>query len=128
MDAAVLADCLVNNYDASAKSTSLRNSLLEYSIKQVPEGKALYDLSFGSKQKRLFASAAQALDFVFKGKFGLGRQPLQTLLTTSLMSFADIRRERYRRYEEAFPDSLEWEELMTALDATALPLVEKTKP
>ena len=130
MDASVLADCLVENYDASSKFASLRKAFLEYSTKQVPEGEALYDLSFGPKTlsvaKRITSTFANALDFVFKGRFGLGRQPLQTMLTTSLKSFADIRSELNGRYEEDFPTKSDWEEKITALDAKA-PAVQTTK-
>lgn len=122
-DASVLADCLVENYDATSKFTSLRKALLQYSTNQVPEGEALYDLSFGPKPttagKRIATTLANAVDFIFKGKFGLGRQPLQTQLTTSLKSFADIRMERDGRYEESFPAPSEWERTIASLDAKA---------
>eukprot|EP00977_Amphora_coffeiformis_P001003 scaffold219_cov156-Amphora_coffeaeformis.AAC.1 len=121
IDAAVLADCLVEHYDASSRSSSMRNALLEYSKKQLPEGKALYELSFGpnpsSTGKRIASIFAKALDFIFRGKCGIGKSPLQTRLTTSLESFADIRRELDPRYEENFPSKTEWEEIVVALDA-----------
>jgi len=123
IDAAVLADCLIENYDTSSRSASMRKALLEYSKKQLPEGKALYELSFGpnpsSARKRIASTCAKALDFIFKGKFGIGKSPLQTRLTTSLESFADIRRELDPRYEENFPSRTEWEEIVSALDAKA---------
>lgn len=131
VDAAVLADCLLENYDSSAKLQSTRKALLEYSKKQVPEGKALYELSFGPKPsslgKRIVTSLANVLDFLFKGKFGLGRQPLQTLLTTSLQSFADIRRELDGRFDECFPTDSDWEGRVKQLDAKASVSLEKTK-
>lgn len=130
MDSAVLADCLLKNYDASSKFASLRKAFLEYSTKQVPEGEALYDLSFGPKPKsvtkRITSTLAQVLDFVFKGRFGLGRQPLQTLLTTSLKSFTDIRTELNGRYDEDFPTKSDWKEKIAALDQKA-PAMETTK-
>ena len=128
VDAAVLADCLVENYDASSRSSSMRKALLEYSKKQVPEGKALYELSFGPNPstagKRIASTLAKALDFIFKGKFGLGKQPLQTRLTTSLQTFADIRRELDPRYEECFPSKTAWEETVASLDAKAPASIE----
>lgn len=123
MDASVLADCLMEKYDSGDAVASLRNALLAYSKKQVPEGKALYELSFGPKPtslgKRLRVTASSALDFLFKGRFGLGRQPLQTLLTTSLQPFAEIRRDLGIRYDDEFPDAEEWGETITNLDAKA---------
>ena len=118
----------MENYDAASKSDSLRKALLEYSTQQVAEGEALYDLSFGPKPrsvgKRIKSTIAKALDFIFKGRFGLGRQPLQTLLTTSLTSFADIRSELNGRYEDDFPTRSDWEKKINALDATAPAKVE----
>ena len=130
VDAAAFAECLMANYDASSKMPSLRKALLEYSKKQVPEGKALYDLSFQPKPKsavkRLAASLGTILDFLFQGRFGLGRQPLQTKLTTSLDSFADIRRELNGRFEDDFPSVSAWEAEITALDAKAPNLAKST--
>jgi 2-polyprenyl-6-methoxyphenol hydroxylase-like FAD-dependent oxidoreductase len=123
MDASVLADCLMDQYDSGDTVASLRNALLAYSKKQVPEGKALYELSFGPKPtsfgKRLGVTASSALDFLFKGRFGIGRLPLQTLLTTSLQPFAEIRRDLGTRYDDDFPDEVEWGETITNLDAKA---------
>ena len=73
----MLADCLMENFDASCKSTSIRKALLQYSKMHVPEGKALYVLSFGSKDKQLLAAADQFVDIVFGGNFGLGENPFR---------------------------------------------------
>jgi kynurenine 3-monooxygenase len=126
-DSAVLADCLTQMYDATRKEESLNTALLTYSQRTVPEGKALYDLSFGPKPATLLGklrfAAKSARDSLFKGKFGVGELPLQTLLTTSLKSFADIRRDRNQYYEEEFPDQAYWNSKLAALDAKVKELV-----
>jgi kynurenine 3-monooxygenase len=114
MDSKVLLDCLTANYASNNKHNSLSKALLEYSKKQVPEGKALYDLSFGPSPKGAFKRLRFLLsnvgDTLFQGRFGIGRPPLQTQLTTSLTSFSDIRRERSVFYDEEFPSQAELEE------------------
>jgi hypothetical protein len=111
MDSAVLADAILN-------SASLDDALLTYSQQQVPEGKALYELSFGPKPSlKLLLKTAR--DFIFKGKFGIGDLPLQTLLTTSLDSFASVRRQRDGLYETPFPDAAYWDETISDLDLKA---------
>lgn len=125
-DAAVLADCLARQqYDYSSnknKEEALRRALLAYSQRAVPEGRALRDLSFGPRPTaalgRLRVAAAAARDSLFRGRFGIGQKPLQTLLTTSLRPFADIRRVRGRLYGEDFPDQAYWNETLAELDAT----------
>jgi kynurenine 3-monooxygenase len=120
-DSANLADCLEQYYDRKRKQESLEKALFEYSCIAVPEGKALYDLSFGPKSKstwrRLKFAAKSALDVLFKGKLRIGDLPLQTKLTTSLESFASIRRSRDAYYDEPFPDNEFWNSTLTALDA-----------
>lgn len=99
-DVVVLAQCIQENRDDLAKG------LIEYSCRQVPEGKALYDLSFGPKPKGFQAirwAFRSARDTLFRGRFGIGRPPLQTRLTTELTSFANIRRETDEFYPESFP-------------------------
>ena len=122
VDAAVLADCLTQHYDSSNKQKSLGRALLAYSQRAVPEGKALYDLSFGPRPTstlgKLGVAFASARDTIFKGRFGIGQKPIQTILTTSLRSFADIRRDRGRFYEEIFPEQAHWDKTLADLDAT----------
>jgi kynurenine 3-monooxygenase len=109
VDASILADCLESFYDPKDKETGLQNALLVYSQRQVPEGYALYDLSFGPSPKGIFKKVMYGLitarDTLFRGRFGIGEPPLQTLLTTSLKSFADIRRDRNAFYDKPFPDA-----------------------
>jgi kynurenine 3-monooxygenase len=118
----VLADMLVNFYDPSKKEASLRQSLLEYSIQQVAEAKALYDLSFGPSPsgafQRLLVGLKTVRDSVFKGRFGIGRLPLQTKLTTSLVPFRELRRERNRDFDEVFPSDEDFRQVLTKLDST----------
>ena len=107
VDAVVLAESLEENFDPTNRQLSLQKALLRYSQRQVPEGKALYDLSFGPKPsgvrkvKFLFQSA---LDTLFQGRLGIGRPPLQTMLTTSTRPFSEVRRERDAFYDEPFLD------------------------
>lgn len=119
MDSVALADALQRYYDSGDKLQSVQRALLGYSQKQVPEGHALYDLSFGPKsssmQKRIAFGVKQLLDTLFKGKLGIGDLPLQTKLTTSLQSFADIRRERDEYYDENFPDETSWDRAISDL-------------
>ena len=125
VDAAVLADCLIQHYHpttaatassndiADAKRDMLHQSLLSYSKKQVPEGWALYDLSFGNDGKslpflrNLGVMVSNGVDSIFRGRWGIGKKPLQTLLTSSMTPFAEIRREREKYFLEEFPSD-EW--------------------
>lgn len=126
-DSAVLADCLNKLYDTCRKDESLNVALSAYSQRAVPEGKALYDLSFGPKSPtalgKLRFAIKSASDSLFKGKWGIGELPLQTLLTTSLKSFADIRKDRNRYYETDFPDQAHWNASLAELDAKVKALV-----
>lgn len=87
-------------------------ALLDYSLRQVPEAAALYDLSFGptfsSSWKRFRWGVKSLVDATFKGRWGVGSRPLQTELTTTLTPFADIRRGRQGWYSDEFPSSEEW--------------------
>jgi kynurenine 3-monooxygenase len=106
-DVVILTQSLVEYYDPSNKEESLNQALLCYSKKQVPEGIALYELSFGPKPKgfqKVKFLINNILDSIFQGRFGIGKEPLQTILTTSSKSFADLRRERNSLYENPFPD------------------------
>jgi kynurenine 3-monooxygenase len=126
-DSALLADCLVQLYDSQQKEKSLASALLSYSRRAVPEGKALYDLSFGPNPPTMMGKVRFALksarDSLFKGRFGIGELPLQTLLTTSLKSFADIRRDRDPFYVAKFPDQAYWNATLEALDSSVPTLV-----
>jgi hypothetical protein len=96
--------------------------LLAYSQVQVPEGQALYELSFGPNSKsigkRLLVGIKTVRDSLFKGRWGIGALPLRTLLTTSLQSFADLRRDRDELYDEEFPKDEYWRIKLGELDAT----------
>ena len=63
-------------------------------------------------------AVASARDTIFQGRWGIGKMPIQTQLTTSLRSFADIRRDRDPYYEQSFPDQDDWDATLAALDAT----------
>lgn len=111
-DSVVLAESI-------CKHSSLREALLAYSVKQVPEGHALFDLSFPPPPSSKIGAIGRTLgtlrDFIFRGRFGIGKLPIQVQLTTSLESFADIRRARM----DGFPSQGEWETRLLALDATS---------
>jgi len=85
------------------------NGISSYSQRAVPEGHALYDLSFGNDGKTLpifrniISLLSTSIDALFRGRFGIGKKPLQTLLASSLTSFVDIRRDREKYFVEDFP-------------------------
>jgi kynurenine 3-monooxygenase len=84
LDTVALRDCLMQGYDPLCKRESLKRCLLAYSQRQVPEGKALYDLSFGPKPrgfKRIVYLLRGIRDTIFQGRLGIGKPPLQTMLT-----------------------------------------------
>lgn len=122
VDASVLADCLTLLYDATQKESSLHDALLAYSQKQVPEGFALYDLSFGPSPSGILKKArfafATARDTLFRGRLGIGKPPLQTMLTTELTPFSTIRRDRGVFYDEDFPDIVSFNQTLAQLDAS----------
>lgn len=115
----------------STQSAPLQKALLAYSQRQVPEGRALYDLSFPDKPKstlKRFRGLARTLvDFLFKGKWGIGDVPLQTLLTTSNESFSSIRQKRASYYEEEFPSLEAWNERLRKIDAQVESVTRSTK-
>ena len=116
-DSVVLAKCILENRNNVAAG------LLEYSCLQVPEGKALYDLSFGPNPKGIQGvlwAARSARDTLFRGRLGIGRPPLQTRLTTDLTAFSDIRREIDKYYDDPLPSSSEWRQTLTSIHETAL--------
>ena len=103
VDAMVLGESLTRD-----SSDNLETSLLEFSMKQVPEGKALYDLSFGPKpkgfRKKLSWGFKNIRDALFQGRLGIGEQTLQTRLSSELTPFAEIRRERDYYYKTSDDD------------------------
>jgi kynurenine 3-monooxygenase len=116
-DCVVLAECIGQNRD------DLPNALLAYSQSQVPEGKALFDLSFGPKPsgfKALVWAFLNARDTLFRGRLGIGRPPLQTRLTTSLAPFSEIRRERDSFYSEPFPSTTEMQQTLVTMHEEAI--------
>ena len=124
-DAKVLADCLISNFQLRQNKTeALQASLVSYSQRQVPEGHALYDLSFGpvstTVRQRIRQAVTTLRDSIFRGRWGIGQLPLQTLLTTSLVPFADIRRQRDRFFPTPFPTQREWNESLEQLSKTDL--------
>ena len=126
-DAAVLVNSILNNYNGTNKEEFIRKGLLQYSQKAVPDGRALYDLSFGPKPTTLIGKVRYGLksarDIIFKGKFGIGELPLQTMLTLSLKSFADIRRDRDVYYDIPFPHQTFWNKSLADLDAKVQTLI-----
>ena len=112
MDSVALAQCLRQNRN------DLPLALLNYSKQQVPEGKALYEISFGPKPKGLKAvrwALVNARDTLFRGRWRIGRPPIQTRLTTSLDSFSDMRRDRDKYYPAPFPQDSEFQEQLEKL-------------
>jgi kynurenine 3-monooxygenase len=106
VDSVVLAECIQQQYynnNKEEEDARLEHALMNYSIRQLPEGKALYDLSFGPNPKgirnKLKWGFKNIKDALFRGKIlGIGELPLQTRLSSELTSFADIRRERDEYY------------------------------
>jgi kynurenine 3-monooxygenase len=129
IDAAVLADCISENYHpaktvdnvAATKKAMLHQSLQAYSNKQVPEGLALYDLSFGNDGKTLpifrniKSMLSNVIDTIFGGRFGIGQKPLQTLLASSMDSFTYIRRDREKYYVDSFPTDEEFQKQLESV-------------
>ena len=86
--------------------------MLKYSKRQVPEGLALYDLSFGPTPTGALGIRYKlqgVLDSLFRGRFGIGQLPLQTLLTTTLEPFAKVRKSKDEYYETEFPSQEEFD-------------------
>jgi kynurenine 3-monooxygenase len=121
LDSVALTDCLLQHFDPSNKDRSLETCLLSYSKRQVPEGKALYDLSFGPKPtgfKKVVFLLRGIRDTILGGRFGIGKPPLQTLLTTSMEPFASIRRKMDYFYETPFPDAAYFNNSVSAVYAS----------
>jgi kynurenine 3-monooxygenase len=117
--ASVLQRRLDDSRDASSRTEVVQLALLDYSLRQVPEAAALYDLSFGptfaSSWKRIRWGVKSLVDATFKGRWGIGSRPLQTELTTTLTPFADIRRGRKKWYSDEFPSAQEWSDRLLKL-------------
>lgn len=108
MDSVILSQCILSNNNNKTETLPLAQKLLQYSMKQVPEGKSLYDLSFGPNPTKGIRKVQYTLrtirDFLFGGRyFGIGKPILQTRLTTKLEPFVNIRRELDKYYDEPFP-------------------------
>jgi kynurenine 3-monooxygenase len=127
VDSAVLAECIDAQFAGAGGSSggedvqkTLGAALLAYSQKQVPEGLALYDLSFGPEGElgllgRLRALLSTIRDTLFGGRFGVGKPLLQVQLSQSTRSFSDIRRERDAYYGVAFPNDEEFRQKLATL-------------
>ena len=118
LDAVALSECILEHYDRYNRQSTLALSLADYSKRQVPEGKALYDLSFGPKPtglKKVIYSLKGLRDTLFQGRLGIGKPPLQTMLTTSMESFSSIRRKLDYYYDQPFPSQAEIDE---SIDST----------
>jgi kynurenine 3-monooxygenase len=132
IDSIVLIQQLVNAYsdlDASGsdsvnhvKFSPLHQAMLRYSKCQVPEAVALKELALGAGKnlsvwQKLRNVQRSMADSLFKGRFGIGQLPLQTKLTTSLESFASIRRKLDRRYASPFPSNQYFHSHIDQIDA-----------
>ncbi|CAE7449914.1 kmo [Symbiodinium pilosum] len=108
-DSVVLAELLQKEVGTGR---DVEEALALYSKKQVPEGHALLDLSLGPGETagpvRRALYGATSFVGTLLSKLGLGEPPLQTVLTTSLTSFSEIRRDR-DLYFGAFPSQAEFE-------------------
>ena len=114
-DSMMLANCL-------QQEKSIKAALLSYSKQQVPEGLALYDLSFGPKPTGFLGLKYRikgVIDSLFRGRFGIGNLPLQTLLTTTLIPFAQIRRQKNKYYDKDFPTQVEFEKMIDNISASS---------
>ena len=125
LDSMVLAQCLHQHVSTfpedGTKKSAIRQALMDYSMRQVPEGHALYEMSVGAlpatetvpsdtskldeiilSLKRIFRVVNTGLDTIFGGRFGIGQQPIQTRFTTSMESFSSIRRNRELYFDKPF--------------------------
>jgi len=117
MDAVALVDCLVDGANEGVDA-----ALLAYSQQRVPEGHALLDLSLGpSDEVGAFKKALFGLSTLVGNvlsRFGLGTPPIQTLATTTLTPFAEMRREREFFFGE-FPTEAEFKKEVAVLAAAS---------
>jgi len=122
-DTVVLTNALLSGMSqAKDNKEGISQAIQAYSMEQVPEGHALYDLSFPPKATNrldgLIRNLNNALSFVWRGRWGIGRPPLQTQLTTSIESFSQIRRSRQKLFygQDMFPTDEDWHERLLELD------------
>ena len=114
-DAAALADALLETCGDVA------GALERYGNERVPEGHALLDLSVGPKgalRRARFGLSAVTASLL--SKFGIGEPPLQTLLTTSLEPFAEIRRRRDGTFGK-FPSAADFADMRAKATAPTPP-------
>jgi kynurenine 3-monooxygenase len=114
-DAAALADALLE------VGGDVAGALETYAAVRLPEGHALLDLSVGPKgalRRARFGLSAVASSLL--SKFGIGEPPLQTLLTTSLEPFADIRRRRDSTFGK-FPSAEDFAQMRAKATAPMAP-------
>ena len=114
-DAIALAACLDRFRGEVAPA------LAAYSRERVPEGHALLDLSVGPSRnasafRRLLFGLSAVVDSLLS-KLNLSDPPLQTLLTTSLKPFAQIRRER-QRLLGPFPSDADFARAIDLVDSS----------
>jgi hypothetical protein len=116
-DCVALTECLLQQFHPSCKQTSLAASLLAYSKLQVPEGRALHELTSGPNAKG-FRKVRYAMggvrDIIFQGRFGLGSKPLHILMSTSLEPFSSIRQRLDKYYDAPFPDQESFDDTIVA--------------
>jgi kynurenine 3-monooxygenase len=129
-DAAALATMLTEARARRRTQTpaAVAAALARYSRERLPEGHALLDLSVGpsralSPLSRLLGVLGTLKDTLLF-KLGVGEPPLQTLLTTSLKSFAQIRREREWNYGP-FPTDAEFDAQIARATATEEQILER---
>lgn len=118
-DSVVLAELLQHEVGSGR---SVAETLAMYSRQQVPEGHALLDLSLGPSaevgplKKALYGAASFAGTLL--SKVGIGDPPLQTLLTTCLTPFSEIRRDRDFFFGD-FPKQEEFDEMIKKVSEEA---------
>ena len=116
-DSVVLAELLLREVGSGH---SVAETLALYSRQQVPEGHALLDLSLGPSEevgpvrKALYGAASFAGTIL--SKVGIGDPPLQTLLTTCLTPFAEIRRDRDFFFGD-FPKQKDFDEMISKVSS-----------
>lgn len=109
------------------KNEMLSSALLSYSQSQVPEGLALFDASFGpnglssntdnkpTKKQTILYALRNIVDTAFGGRFGIGQPTLQTVMTTTLTPFSEIRRNRDAFYANNFLSAQDWNDTLSSI-------------
>jgi kynurenine 3-monooxygenase len=105
VDSAALADelyrCFTDESSASlTKDQKIGKALVAYSQKAFGEPNETSSLWL-----KIWIRINLLVDSVFGGKIGIGRPSLQKLLTTTLIPFSTIRRDRGDLYAKKFPDA-----------------------